>query len=72
MKECYTREQIETAVKEKGYKWFEDNNNKNQGVNKDSKNKRAFTSTHYLFNNPPIKYKIIMFLLKNLCNHLLN
>ena len=23
MKECYTREQIETAVKEKGYKWFE-------------------------------------------------
>lgn len=23
MKECYTREQIETAVKSKGYKWFE-------------------------------------------------
>ena len=26
MKTCYTREQIETTVKEKGYKWFEDNN----------------------------------------------
>ena len=33
MKECYTREQIETAVKEKGYKWFEDNNNKGYDVN---------------------------------------
>ena len=28
MKTCYTREQIETSVKEKGYKWFEDNNDK--------------------------------------------
>ena len=28
MKTCYTREQIETTVKEKGYKWFEDNSNK--------------------------------------------
>ena len=26
MKECYTREQIETAVKSKGYKWFEGGN----------------------------------------------
>ena len=33
MKECYTREQIETAVKAKGYKWFEDNNNKGYDVN---------------------------------------
>ena len=30
---CYTREQIETTVKEKGYKWFEDNSNKNYDVN---------------------------------------
>jgi len=33
MKTCYTREQIETSVKEKGYKWFEDNNNKGYDVN---------------------------------------
>ena len=33
MKTCYTREQIETAVKEKGYKWFEDNGNKGYDVN---------------------------------------
>jgi len=33
MKTCYTREQIETAVKEKGYKWFEDNNDKGYDVN---------------------------------------
>ena len=33
MKTCYTREQIETTVKEKGYKWFEDNNNKGYDVN---------------------------------------
>ena len=34
MKEtCYTREQIETAVKSKGYKWFEDVNNKGYDVN---------------------------------------
>ena len=33
MKTCYTREQIETTVKEKGYKWFEDNNNKGHDVN---------------------------------------
>lgn len=29
----YTREQIESAVKSKGYVWFEDNNNKNYDVN---------------------------------------
>ena len=29
----YTREQIETAVKSKGYKWFEDYNNKGYDVN---------------------------------------
>ena len=29
----YTREQIETAVKAKGYKWFEDKNNKGYDVN---------------------------------------
>ena len=29
----YTREQIETAVKAKGYKWFEDANNKGYDVN---------------------------------------
>lgn len=29
----YTREQIETAVKAKGYKWFEDAANKNYDVN---------------------------------------
>ena len=29
----YTREQIETAVKAKGYKWFEDYNNKGYDVN---------------------------------------
>ena len=33
MKKCYTREQIETSVKAKGYKWFEDNNNKGYDVN---------------------------------------
>ena len=33
MKTCYTREQIETTVKSKGYKWFEDNNNKGYDVN---------------------------------------
>ena len=33
MKTCYTREQIETTVKEKGSKWFEDNNNKGYDVN---------------------------------------
>ena len=32
-KNCYTREQIETAVKEKGYKWFDDANNKGYDVN---------------------------------------
>ena len=30
---CYTREQIETAVKAKGYKWFEDTANKSYDVN---------------------------------------
>jgi hypothetical protein len=30
---CYTREQIESAVKSKGYKWFEDNSNKSYDVN---------------------------------------
>jgi hypothetical protein len=29
----YTREQIETAVKAKGYKWFEDSSNKSYDVN---------------------------------------
>ena len=29
----YTREQIEEAVKSKGYKWFEDHNNKGYDVN---------------------------------------
>ena len=29
----YTREQIETAVKAKGYKWFEDPSNKGYDVN---------------------------------------
>ena len=33
MKACYTREQIETTVKAKGYKWFEDNSNKGYDVN---------------------------------------
>ena len=33
MKTCYTREQIEDTVKGKGYKWFEDNNNKGYDVN---------------------------------------
>ena len=32
-KNCYTREQIETAVKELGYKWFEDHNDKGYDVN---------------------------------------
>jgi hypothetical protein len=30
---CYTREQIETAVKTKGYVWFEDSKNKSYDVN---------------------------------------
>ena len=30
---CYTKEQIETAVKTKGYKWFEDVSNKSYDVN---------------------------------------
>ena len=29
----YTREQIEKAVKNKGYKWFEDDSNKTYDVN---------------------------------------
>ena len=29
----YSREQIETAVKAKGYKWFEDTSNKTYDVN---------------------------------------
>ena len=29
----YTREQVETAVKSKGYVWFEDANNKSYDVN---------------------------------------
>jgi len=33
MKTCYTREQIETSVNAKGYKWFEDNNDKGYDVN---------------------------------------
>ena len=33
MKTCYTREQIEKAVKMKGYKWFEDVNDKGYDVN---------------------------------------
>ena len=33
MKTCYTREQIETTIKSKGYKWFEDNSNKGYDVN---------------------------------------
>tara|TARA_B110000240_G_scaffold177249_1_gene205741 strand:- start:183 stop:806 length:624 start_codon:yes stop_codon:yes gene_type:complete len=33
MKTCYTKEQIETSVKAKGYKWFEDDNNKGYDVN---------------------------------------
>ena len=33
MKTCYTREQIEAAVKSKGYKWFEDHNDKGYDVN---------------------------------------
>ena len=33
MKTCYTKEQIETSVNAKGYKWFEDNNNKGYDVN---------------------------------------
>ena len=32
-KNCYTREQIEAAVKAKGYKWFDDTNNKGYDVN---------------------------------------
>ena len=44
-KNCYTREQIESAVKSKGYKWFEDHNDKGYDVNivgvrnSDTKNK---------------------------------
>jgi len=30
---CYTKEQIETSVKSKGYKWFEDTANKGYDVN---------------------------------------
>ena len=30
---CYTREQVESTVKSKGYKWFEDINNKGYDVN---------------------------------------
>jgi hypothetical protein len=30
---CYTRDQIETAVKSKGYKWFDDAENKSYDVN---------------------------------------
>ena len=33
MKTCYTREQIEDTVKEKGYKWFDDHGNKGYDVN---------------------------------------
>jgi|TARA_R110000787_G_scaffold112513_1_gene221430 hypothetical protein len=33
MKTCYTREQIESTVKLKGYKWFEDHNEKGYDVN---------------------------------------
>ena len=33
MKTCYTRDQIETSVKAKGYKWFEDTNSKGYDVN---------------------------------------
>ena len=33
MKTCYTRERIEAAVKSKGYKWFEDHNDKGYDVN---------------------------------------
>ena len=32
-KNCYTREQIESAVKSKGYKWFDDTNNKGYDFN---------------------------------------
>ena len=32
-KDCYTREQIEAAVKSKGYKWFGDSKNKGYDVN---------------------------------------
>ena len=32
-KDCYTREQIEETVKAKGYKWFDDSNNKGYDVN---------------------------------------
>ena len=32
-KDCYTREQIEETVKDKGYKWFDDKNNKGYDVN---------------------------------------
>ena len=33
MKTCYTKDQVETSVKAKGYKWFEDNNDKGYDVN---------------------------------------
>ena len=33
MKTCYTKKQIETTVKAKGYKWFEDTNDKGYDVN---------------------------------------
>jgi len=32
-KKCYTREQVESAVKSNGYKWFDDTNNKGYDVN---------------------------------------
>ena len=32
-KNCYTREQIQEAVKSKGYKWFDDSKNKGYDVN---------------------------------------
>ena len=33
MASCCTKEQIESAVKSKGYKWFDDSNNKGYDVN---------------------------------------
>ena len=44
----YTREQVESTVKSKGYKWFEDNNNKSYDVNivgiRNSKTKNRVTN----------------------------
>ena len=49
MNTCYTREQIETSVKAKGYKWFEDINNKGYDVNivgvRNSETKGRVTNT---------------------------